>query len=268
MSRSVFFGAAAALVLLSTAGLAKASDLYDPSIAHQPKDGVIRIFGPGGPHTAFLKAAKAFEAKTGVKVEVVFGPESKWTKDAQAGADMIFGSSEQSMTAFLENYRFVESGAVEPLFIRRSVIVVPKGNPKGISGFADLLQPGMRVVVTEGKGVYNTSGTGVWEDIAGRLGALEDVKRLRRNIAFVEKGSGASFRSFTAGQADAWLTWVHWPLNHPDAAEFVELEEERRIYRVTNVVLSPEADPVTTDFLIFLKGPEAARLFASDGWMK
>lgn len=268
MHRLAQLGAAVVLALLPMAGFAGASGLYDPAIPHLPKDGVVRVFGPGGPHSAFIKAARAFQETSGVKVEVVFGPESKWTKDAQASADMIFGSSEQSMTAFLETYRFVDSRDVEPLFIRRSVIVVPKGNPRAVSGFDDLLQPGMRIVVTEGKGVYNTSGTGVWEDIAGRLGALEDVKKLRANIVAFEKGSGASFRAFKSRNADAWLTWVHWPLDHAEVADFVELEPERRIYRVTNAVVSPDADPATRDFLAFLKSPEGVALFASEGWVR
>lgn len=256
------------VLTVMTAGAVSASELYDESIKHQPQDGVIKLFGPGGPHTAFIKAAKAFESKTGQKVEVVFGPESRWSKDAQKGADIIFGSSEQSMTAFLENYKFVSSDIVEPLYIRPAVIVVKKGNPKNIKGFNDLLKPGMSVIVTEGKGVYNTSGTGVWEDIAGRLGSLNDVRTLRRNIASFEKGSGASFRAFKNLNADAWLTWKHWQIDHPDVADYVELEPERRIYRVTNIAVSPKADPVTKDFVAFLKTSEAEKLFASEGWTK
>ncbi len=260
-------GLLAGLTLAGAAG-AQAGPLTDPSIAHMPKDGVVRLFGPGGPHTAYIKAAKAYEAKTGTKVEVVFGPESRWRKDAQAGADILFGSSEQSMTAFLENYGFVKSDNVEPLYTRHSVIVVQKGNPKHITGFNDLLQPGMKVVVTEGKGVYNTSGTGVWEDVAGRLGSLEDVKTLRANIASFEKGSGASFRAFKEMTADGWITWIHWPVTNADVADYVEIEPERRIYRVTNVVLTPAADPAAPDFIAFVKSAEGAALFASEGWTR
>ena len=251
-----------------SAGNLFASPLYDETIKHEPQDGVIRLFGPGGPHTAYIKVAKAFEAETGNKVEVVFGPESRWTKDAQRSADILFGSAEQSMTAFLETYRFVKSDMVEPLFIRRTVLVVQKGNPKNIKGFNDLLKPGMRVIVTEGKGVYNTSGTGVWEDVAGRLGSLDDVKTLRSNIASSEKGSGASFRAFKSLNADAWITWIHWPIDHSDVADYVEIEPERRIHRVTNIVVSPEADPAAREFVAFLKTDRAAELFASEGWTK
>ena len=172
------------------------------------------------------------------------------------------------MTAFLETYEGFASSDVEPLYIRRAVIAVQKGNPKNIQRFDDLLAPGMRVVVTEGAGVYNTSGTGVWEDVAGRLGKLDDVARLRANIVSFEKGSGASFRAFknTEAPADAWITWIHWPVNNSDVADYVELEPERRIHRVTNVVASPAADPETARFVTFLKSDAAAVIFESEGW--
>jgi len=163
-------------------GLALASDLYDPTIKHQPLDGIVKLYGAGGPHTAFQKVADVWEKRTGTPVEIVAGPESRWSKDAQADADIIWGTSEQSMTAFLQTYKTFSSDQVEPIYLRPAVIAVRKGNPKNINGFDDLLQDDIRIVVTEGAGVYNTSGTGTWEDVAGRLGKLEDVAAFRENI--------------------------------------------------------------------------------------
>lgn len=260
---SIFF--AAALLITTTV---QASSLLDKSITHSPQDGVVRIFGPGGPHTAFIKAAHAFQRETGKKVVVVFGPESKWTSDAQRSADIIFGSSEQSMTAFLENYTFVDSGDVKPLYIRPAVIVVQKGNPKNMKGFSDLLKPGVKIIVTEGKGVYNTSGTGVWEDVAGREGSLSDVQKFRKNIVSFEKGSGASFRAFKNLDADAWITWIHWPLDHSDVVDYVQLDPERQIFRVTNVVVAPNADPEAMEFIAFVQSSKGQKIFASEGWSK
>ena len=54
----------------------------DPSIKHAPKDGVVKLYGAGGPHTAFRKVAAVFEKDTGVKVEIIAGPESKWSRQA------------------------------------------------------------------------------------------------------------------------------------------------------------------------------------------
>lgn len=93
-----------------------------------------------------------------------------------------------------------------PIYIRPAIIAVRKGNPKGVRGFDDLLKPGMKIVVTEGAGVANTSGTGTWEDVAGRAGSLDDVKRFRSNIVGFGKGSGPSFQMFVSKQADAWIT--------------------------------------------------------------
>ena len=259
-----------ALALLVCAGpaLAQESTLADPSIKHRPADGVVRLYGAGGPHTAFQKVAKAFEEKTGNKVEITAGPETTWSAKAQADADILWGTSEQSMTAFLETYGNFASSQVQPIYIRPAIIAVRADNPKKIEGFEDLLKDGIKIVVTEGAGVANTSGTGVWEDIAGRTGNLGDVSAFRSNIVAFEKGSGASFRAFKDLEADAWITWPNWPINNPDVLSLVELDENRRIWRDVNVVLSPDANPQAKAFLDFLQTPEAAVLMKTEGWKR
>ena len=240
----------------------------DGILKYEPHDGVVRLYGAGGPHTALIRAGKLFTKKTGIAVEVNFGPEHKWTKNAQRNADIIWGTSEQSMTAFLETYKEFQSKDVEPIFLRRAVIAVQKGNPKGIKGFNDLLKPGIKIVVTEGAGVYNTSGTGVWEDVAGRLGSLNDISEFRKNIIAFAKGSGASFRAFKKQKADAWVTWTHWPITHPKDADFVDFSKERVIYRDLNIVTNKKAYPEAGKFIKFLKGKEAFEIFKSEGWSK
>jgi accessory colonization factor AcfC len=233
---------------------------------YQPKDGVVRLYGAGGPHTALLRAADLYEKKTGTSVEVVFGPEHRWSKDAKTNADIIWGTSEQSMTAFLDTYDKFDSKDVRPIYLRRAVIAVQKGNPKKITGIKDLLKPGMSIIVTEGGNGYNTSGTGVWEDVVGRLNSLQDVKAFRNNIIAYAKGSGASFRAFKEEKADAWITWTHWPITHPEAADYVEIEPDRRIYRDLTVVTNQHADPEARDFISFLESDMAQRIFESEGW--
>ena len=146
------------------------------------------------------------------------------------------------MTAFLLTYKTFDPSKVEPIYIRPTVIAVKAGNPKNIQGFDALLVEGMKIVVTEGKGIYNTSGTGTWEDVAGRMGSLNDVAQFRKNIVSYSLGSGASFNAFKELDADAWITWPNWPITHPDVLELVRLDEGRTIWRDVNVVISPDAD--------------------------
>lgn len=239
----------------------------DPSIEHAPGDGVVKLYGAGGPHTAFSKVAKVWEERTGTKVMVIAGPESKWTKDAQADADILWGTSQQSMTAFLLTYTSFDSNKVEPIYVRPAVIAVKAGNPNNIQDFEDLLADEMKIVVTEGAGIYNTSGTGIWEDVAGRLGRLEDIVLFRKNIVAYALGSGASYRQFGEKDADAWITWPNWPITKDDL-DLVELAPERVIYRDVNVVLSPKADPEAQEFLDFLLTEQAQKLMATEGWRR
>jgi len=235
-------------------------------INYHPKDNIIKIYGAGGPHTAIIRVAKIFTKKTNIPVQVYFGPEHKWTINAKKDADIIWGTAEQSMTAFLENYKEFESKNVEPIYIRKAVMVVQKNNPKNIQKFSDLLKPNIKIVVTEGAGVYNTSGTGVWEDIAGRLGSLQDIKSFRKNIVAYAKGSGAGFRAFKEKQADAWITWEHWQINHQDDADIVKFSKNRTIYRDLSIVTNSKADKTAKQFIEFLKGQEAYEVFKSEGW--
>ncbi|QFT33974.1 Bacterial extracellular solute-binding protein [Labrenzia sp. THAF82] len=240
---------------------------HDPAIEHAPGDGVVRLFGAGGPHSAFSKVARAFEEKTGFRVVIIAGPEASWTAQAQAQADILWGTSQQSMAAFLVTYTAFELNEVRPVYLRPAVIAVKAGNPKNIRGFDDLLAEDVRIVVTEGAGVYNTSGTGVWEDVAGRLGKLEDLQGFKNNIVSYALGSGASYREFERSKVDAWITWPNWPATKDDL-EMVELEPERVIYRDVNVVLSPKADHEAAQFLDFLVSEEASILMASEGWIR
>ena len=248
--------------------LAIAHENPDPSIIHNARDGVVKLYGAGGPDTAFKKVAAVFTQETGIKVEVIGGPEPTWSKKAQADADILWGTAEEDITALLETYQVFSSQNVTPIYMRPAIIAVKKGNPKNIHSFEDLLKDGVQVVVTEGAGVANTSGTGTWEDVAGRLGRLDDVKRLRKNIIGFGKGSGASFKLFAADNADAWITWPDWPITHSDMAEIVELSPERRIWRDVNVVLAPDADPQAKQFLDFLSSERGAAIMKTEGWAR
>lgn len=238
------------------------------AVGYQPVDGIVRLYGPGGPHTALIKAAAEYQNITGQRVEIIYGPESRWSEEARKQADGIFNASEQSMLAYLENYPFVSVKDVRPMFMHAAVIVVPEGNPKNIRQFDDLIHQPHKIVVTEGKGTYNTSGTGLWEDIAGRLGRLEDIKKFRKNIVAYEQGSGAAFKAFQDLNADAWITWNDWAVANPGKTDVVTIEPERRIYRAFSLVISAKADAGAKQFADWLNTEEGARFFLQEGWLR
>ncbi|SRR5579859_1515448 len=253
---------------LALAAPAAAHEVADPTIVHNAHDGVVRLYGAGGPDTAFKKVAEVFTRETGIKVEVVGGPEPTWSKQAQADADILWGTAEEDVTALLETYKDFAWADVTPIYVRPAIIAVKKGNPKHIRGFEDLLKEGTKIVVTEGAGVANTSGTGTWEDVAGREGRLGDIARLRKNIVGFGKGSGPSYKIFVDQNADAWITWPDWPITHPDAAQIVKLSKSRTIWRDVNVVLAHDADSEAKQFLDFLTSSRGAAIMKTEGWVR
>ena len=268
MHRILYTLLAFTAILVPSASMAQSQRSPTEVNRNQSLDGVIRLYGACGPQNALRKVADAWERGKGAKVKIVCGPEPSWSKQAQVDADIIWGTSEQSMTAFLQSFPSFPSKNVAPIYLRPAIIAVKNGNPRRIQKFADLLQPGIRIVVTEGSGIANTSGTGTWEDIAGRLGNLEDVKRFRRNIVAFSSGSGASFKAFKELDADAWITWPEWAVDNPEVLQAIPISSNRSIWRDLNIALSSSADPQASSFIQYLISDAAQKLMRSYGYVR
>lgn len=227
-------------------------------------DDLVKLYGPGGPAPAMTAAAKAFTESTGTKVEVTAGPTDKWAEAAAADADIIFSGAENMLPAFAKAMPdLFDLSKAQPIYLRPSAILVRKGNPDGISGFADLLKPGMKVMTVGGAGQ-----TGMWEDVAGRQGRIADVQALRANLIFPEPpNSAAAKETWTSDTSiDAWLIWNIWQVANPDVADLVEIEPEYRIYRPTSVVTTRHSDGDAQAFIDFLTSDEGRTIFEEYGW--
>ena len=226
----------------------------------------LKVYGPGGPEPAIREAAAQFGAAHGVKVVVTAGPTAKWLAQAKTDADVIYSGSETMMTDFLEQMGGeLLSASVTPLYLRVSAILVRPGNPKHIGKFADLLRPGVKVLVVNGAGQ-----NGLWEDIAGRKGKIETVKALRKNIALFTKNSGEAAEAWkTDPSFDAWLTWTIWQGESRGVADVIPVEPDLRIYRDAGVGLTRRGleKAQARDFAAFLASPAGARIFQKFGWI-
>ena len=228
--------------------------------------GVINVYGPGGPGPAMQEAAKSFGAANKVTVNVAAGPTPQWIDKARQDADVIFSGAENMFTDFAKALPGAfESRDAYPLYLRPAAILVRPGNPKNIRGFRDLLAPNVKVLTVAGAGQ-----TGMWEDVAGRTGDISMVRAFRKNMVFPEAvNSGAAKEQWTQQKdIDAWLIWNIWQVANPDLAQVVELDEPFRIYRDAGVVLTRKGktEPQATAFVEFLKSPAGQKIFSKWGW--
>lgn len=226
----------------------------------------LNIYGPGGPLPAMKEAAAVFGKQKGIEVAVTAGPTPAWIEKARQDADLIFSGSEAMMTDFVAAMNGqIRSEQVEPLYLRASAILVRPGNPKKILGLADVMKPGMKVLVVHGAGQ-----TGLWEDVAGRAGDIEEVRRLRANIGFFAPNSAVAKQKWTEDSSyDAWIIWNIWQVSNPKLADAVEIDATHRIYRDTGIVETARGQdkPMAKAFVAFLKSPEGAKIFQKWGWI-
>lgn len=230
----------------------------------------VNLYGPGGPHTALIKVAESFEMETGVKVNVHFGPQASWNSEAKINADLLFGSSEQSALAIAKDHaEHFDTHEITPLYLRPAIILVKKGNPKKINGLIDLTKPDVGIVVPEGAGISNTSGTGVWEDMIGRTGDINLVKSFRNNIVLFASNSGGARKAFLENpKVDAWITWLDWAKSNPDFGDIVSIENHLVVYRDINIVLNRNPSEDSIRFSKYLKGEKAKNIFSQFGWLE
>ena len=235
--------------------------LSRPAIAAQP----LYVYGAGGPLPAMKEAAAIFGKEHGVHVVVIAGPTPKWIKKAQSNADLVFSGSEVMMSNFIAAMPQIDPATVQALYLRAAAILVRPGNPEHITSFSDLLKPGHRILVVNGAGQQ-----GLWEDVAGRLGNIEDVRAFRANIATVVDNSAEAREAWIKNKSlDAWLIWTIWQKANPALADLVAIGPDRAIYRDTGIALTKSGEKRldAKAFVAFLKSPEGAAIFAKWGWI-
>ncbi len=225
----------------------------------------LHVYGPGGPAPAMKEAAQVFGKAHGIDVQVTAGPTGQWLAQAKGDADVVFSGSEAMMSDFVTAFGGqIEPASVRPLYVRPSAILVRPGNPSHISGLADLMRSGHKILVVNGSGQG-----GLWEDVVGRTGDIAAIAAFRGNIGNFAATSADAKQVWAADKTfDAWIIWNIWQVANPAIADMVPIEPEYRIYRDTGVVLTQRAAarPEAKAFADYLASGEGARIFAKWGW--
>jgi accessory colonization factor AcfC len=107
---------------------------------------------------------------------------------------------------------------------------------------------------------------GLWEDISGRLGLLD---KIRRNISYYANGCVAIVEAVATKQVDAAFGWTAFRHLEPERIEVIEMPEEQQVLRGTGVGLlsfarQPEA---AKEFMDFLVSPESRAFYKDYGWV-
>jgi sulfate transport system substrate-binding protein len=174
---------------------------------------------PQGAYASLIPAFQATSEGKGITFSQSYGPSGDQSRAVAAGlkADVVNFSLEPDVT------RLVKAGLVSSSwnqntthgFVTESVavIIVRKGNPKHITGWSDLVKPGVQVVTPN----PFTSGSARWNIMAAYGAQIKEGKTpaeaqaylqaLFHNVVSQDSSARNALQTFLAGRGDALIDY-------------------------------------------------------------
>ncbi len=238
----------------------------------------IKIFSARACAAPLEKAAALYTQRTGTAVDISVCARHCATQDAEeadpeAGAhdflmeideygihDLAIGGAEYLLDDG-EVRGIVKKGERRLIAYRRSALIVPAGNPAGVTSLKDLAKPGVRV----GLSVIDCL-KGLWEDVTGRAGLTNEI---RKNVTFYATGCVAIVEAVAQGKVDVAFGWTAFKHMDDGRIDVVELPAHYLVQRGTGVGMlrftkQPDAARAFMDFLV---SDEARAFYKEYGWI-
>ncbi|MCS5720094.1 molybdate ABC transporter substrate-binding protein [Herbiconiux sp. CPCC 205763] len=246
-------------------GAASGSGGADPSSATSPSptgpalEGSITVFAAASLTQTFTELAARFEGENpGTTVALNFAGSSDLVTQITEGAPAdVFASADDKNMAKLTDAALVDPAA--PIGFATNVleIAVPPANPAGITSFADLAAPGVKLVVCAPQVPCGAAAAAVEQAAGVTLSPVSEESSVTDVLGKV-----------TSGEADAGLVYVTDVKAAGDAVKGIEFPESSgavNTYPIAVVKDSKAAD-VAQAFVDYVAGPVGQGVLADAGF--
>jgi sulfate/thiosulfate transport system substrate-binding protein len=235
------------------------------------------------PQGAYEKLIPAFQATgegKGVSFSQSFGPSGEQSRAVANGlhADVVNFSLEPDVE------KLVKAGLVSPSwnqdathgFVTNSVavIIVRKGNPKHITGWSDLIKPGIGVVTPN----PFTSGSARWNIMAAYGAQLKEgktpaqaeeyLKALFGNVVSQDSSARNALQTFLAGRGDALIDYEDEAISDMKKGAPIEYVIPSATILIQNpiAVLSKGNTAEAQKFVNYLLSPAGQEIWVQKGY--
>jgi molybdate transport system substrate-binding protein len=224
----------------------------------------IEVFAGAAALPVYEEAAKLFESKYSIKVEIAASGSGKVLSAmtiTKKGDLFIPGSPEYMLKAMQQGV--VDNSTIKKLAYLVPAIIVQKGNPKNIMSLEDLAKPGIRVGIGDPQSVC----VGLYaKEMLERAGLWEEVKP---NIVVYAPSCSATASLIPMKSVDAIIGWHVFHYWYPNQSEIVWIKPEK-IHKISCIVGA--VTKFTKDrekaimFLDFLESKEVKEIWRKYGY--
>jgi sulfate transport system substrate-binding protein len=237
---------------------------------------------PKKAYDALSSAFTASPAGKGVSFAESFGASGAQSRAVASGqpADVVAFSTTPDVT------RLVKAGIVSKSWDANSykgivtdsvvVLVVRKGNPKHVTGWDDLVKPGIDVITPN----PSTSGSARWNVLAAYGAQLKEGKLPAQALAFVhtlltkrvsvqDTSGSAAMQTFTGGKGDVLLSYESEAISAEKAGLAIQhIVPKQTILIQTPVAVTSNSSHASAaqQFVNWLWSPAAQTIWAKKGY--
>lgn len=272
------------LGVVAVAGCSSSATGAAPAAADGAAGGSIALVAYSTPQKPYQVLTKAFAATspgTGVTFTQSFGASGAQSRAVVAGqpADVV----EFSLQTDIQN--LVDAGLVASDWNANpykgmvtdsvAVLAVRKGNPKKITGWADLVKPGVKVVTpnpfSSGSARWNLMAAYGAQVTTGKTPAqaLDFVKALLKNTVAQPASGSKATAAFVAGTGDVLITYENEAIEAQQANQPIDYVIPAQTILIENpvAVTTSAKDPTAAKaFVDYLYTDAAQKTFAAFGY--
>ncbi|GAA1387399.1 molybdate ABC transporter substrate-binding protein [Kitasatospora putterlickiae] len=220
--------------------------------------GPVTVFAAASLKETFTDLGRKFEAANpGTKVTFNFGGSSALATSINSGApaDVFAAASPATMKTVTD----AGGASGEPrTFVRNTLtIAVPKGNPKHVTGLADLAAPGVKVALCA-------------KEVPCGAAALTALKAANVNLTPVtlEQDVKGALTKVELGEVDASLVYrtdVRADAGKIDGVDFPEAAQAVNDYPIAALAKAPNKGGAAA-FVTYVQSPEARQVLTAAGF--
>lgn len=222
----------------------------------------LHIYSAGAVASPLMDAAEFFERKFKIKCDVRAGKPSELLDEIERSKiGDVFSSGAEYILDDAEDQGLIIRGSRKSLGCRRSVIIVPVGNPAKITSLRDLCNEGVKIGIA-----VDGCLKGVWDDIASKAGLTDQI---RQNITHHADACGSLMGLIHSRKVDAIIGWNAFQGVWPDTCEVVELPETLQVFRstVAGIISHTRNKELATKFIDYITSAPIRKIYENYGWI-